>query len=84
MSDIQNDEIEILVKEVLLCFFLEVRFEIGNNSRLVEDLWVDSIGIVEILMCLNEAFDIELHDAEAAEWRTVADICCSVRVCKGG
>jgi acyl carrier protein len=82
MMDIRSELINGQVKEILLPYFTETKGPIGGGSRLVEDLCVDSVDVVEVIMALNEAFDIDLPDAEASEWRTVADICCSVRVCK--
>ena len=44
-------------------------------SRLVEDLYMDSLGLVEVVMALNEVFDIQLSEEVVAKWRTVEDIC---------
>jgi acyl carrier protein len=51
----------------------------------VEDLCVDSVGVVEIVMSINEVFGVDLPAAAVKEWRTVGDICCLVReymICK--
>jgi len=38
------------------------------------DLCADSLGVVELLMSLEEAFEIEIDDDEASKIRTVKDI----------
>lgn len=53
--------------------------EIRCESRLVEDLCIDSMGIVEIIIALNEIFDIELSENEVGKWLVVDDIFGSVR-----
>jgi len=50
-----------------------------SESRLVEDLYVGSMSVVEIVMALNETFGIELPEAVVSGWRTVGHICCSVQ-----
>jgi len=38
------------------------------------NLCADSLGVVELLMALEEAFEIEIPDDDAAKLRTVRDI----------
>lgn len=68
----------IQVVEVLFECFPASRRKIEWSSRLVEDLYVDSMAVVEIVMALNESFGIELPGSGVAKWRTVADVCASV------
>lgn len=39
-----------------------------------DDLGADSLDKVEVLMALEEEFDIEVSDEAAEKWRTVDDI----------
>lgn len=39
-----------------------------------EDLGADSLDIVEIIMALEEEFDIEISDDEAEQAKTVGDV----------
>jgi len=39
-----------------------------------EDLGADSLDIVEIVMALEEEFDIEISDDEAEQAKTVGDV----------
>lgn len=77
MSDDLSVELEVehQVIKVLSDYFPAGRRKIEIASRLVEDLYVDSIGLIEIVMALNDAFKIELPDTEVGEWKTVKDIC---------
>jgi acyl carrier protein len=74
-------EVEHLIMEVLSDCFPARRHNIEGGSRLVEDLYVDSIGVVEVVMALNEVFGIELPDAGIAMWVTVSDIYELVKEC---
>ncbi|KPG98634.1 acyl carrier protein [Pseudomonas sp. RIT-PI-q] len=71
-------EIERQVIRVLSEYFPVGRRKIERGSLLVEDLYVDSISLVEIVMELNEVFCMELPEAGVAKFRTVSDICCLV------
>lgn len=72
-------DVEHQVIKVLSNYFPANRHKIKMNSRLVEDLYMDSIGFFEIVMELNETFGIELPVTEAGEWKTVNDICLLVK-----
>lgn len=43
------------------------------EASFVEDLGADSLDIVELIMALEEEFDIEIPDEEAEKIATVAD-----------
>ena len=44
------------------------------DSNLMKDLEADSLDAVEIIMAVEEAFNIEIPDEEAEKFRTVRDI----------
>ncbi|WP_256577356.1 acyl carrier protein [Pseudomonas sp. R37(2017)] len=77
-----SDDLERQVIQVVSVYLRVDRQTIRSDSRLVEDLCVDSVGVVEIVMSINEAFGIDLADVDVAQWRTVGDICRLVSVCK--
>lgn len=66
----------------MLSIVFNARYQIDLDSRLVEDLHVDSLDVVEIVMALNEEFGIELTEEMVAKWRVVRDIGCWVVFCK--
>ncbi|WMY94712.1 MAG: acyl carrier protein [Arsenophonus sp.] len=45
--------------------------EVANNASFVEDLGADSLDTVELVMALEEEFDIEIPDEEAEKITTV-------------
>lgn len=47
--------------------------EIKEDSKFVEDLGADSLDVVELVMALEEKFDIEIPDADAEKIATVGD-----------
>ncbi|MGN0819743.1 MAG: acyl carrier protein [Christensenellaceae bacterium] len=47
---------------------------IKMESRVIEDLKADSLDVVELLMTMEEEFDMAVSDEEAAKISTVADI----------
>ncbi|NLN49864.1 MAG: acyl carrier protein [Clostridiales bacterium] len=48
--------------------------EVTMESSFIEDLGADSLDIVELLMALEEEFDIEIPDEEAEKLVTVSDV----------
>jgi len=48
--------------------------DITLESSFIEDLGADSLDIVELLMALEEEFDIEIPDEEAEKLVTVGDV----------
>ncbi|MFP6623845.1 MAG: acyl carrier protein [Myxococcota bacterium] len=48
--------------------------EIKPDSNILEDLGADSLDVVEMVMAIEDAFDIEIEDSDAEAMRTVADI----------
>ena len=47
---------------------------ITMTSRLIDDLKADSLDIVELIMDLEQEFNIEIPDEELPKVQTVADI----------
>ena len=47
---------------------------ITNETTFIDDLGADSLDIVELIMALEEEFDIEIPEAEAEKIASVGDV----------
>ena len=56
--------------------------EIKWDSKLGDDLMLDSLSMVELVMFLEECFGIEIPDEEAGNIVTVGDACGVIKKCK--
>lgn len=45
--------------------------EVSNDASFVDDLGADSLDTVELVMALEDEFDIEIHDEEAEKITTI-------------
>lgn len=48
--------------------------QITPGANVIDDLGADSLDIVELVMALEESFDLEIPDEDAEKIRTVQDI----------
>lgn len=48
--------------------------EVKPESKFVDDLGADSLDVVELVMALEEKFEIEIPDEEAEKIQTVGDV----------
>jgi len=47
--------------------------DVTNNASFVDDLGADSLDQVELVMALEESFELEIPDEDAEKLRTVQD-----------
>jgi acyl carrier protein len=69
-----NLEIEQKVKEILSKKLEVEPGKISLETRLAEDLGVDSFGAVELMFEIEEAFGLKIPDSEIEHVRRVGDI----------
>lgn len=50
-----------------------------DDLRLDDDLGYDSLGVMEVVVDLEEEFGIEIADEQIENWRTVGDVIRTVR-----
>jgi acyl carrier protein len=62
------------IKEVVVEQLSVSADEVKDDVKFVEDLGADSLDVVELVMALEEKFDIEIPDDEAEKIATVADV----------
>ena len=63
------EKVKAVVVEQLDCNADEVK----EDSKFIEDLGADSLDVVELVMALEEEFDIEIPDEDAEKIATVND-----------
>ena len=65
------DEIESKVKEIIVENLGVDAATVNPQASFVNDLGADSLDTVELVMALEEEFDIEIPDEEAEKIQTV-------------
>ena len=69
-----TDEIFDKVKEIIIEQLGVAEDAVSNESSFIDDLGADSLDIVELIMALEEEFDMEIPDADAEKIVTVGDV----------
>ena len=66
-------EIETRVKKVLAEQLAVDEVQVVPDARFQEDLNADSLDLVELIMSLEEEFNVKISDEDAEKIRTVQD-----------
>ena len=69
-----DENIETKVREKIAEQLGVATDEVKPESSFIEDLGADSLDIVELVMALEEEFNIEISDEDAEKIRTVKDV----------
>jgi acyl carrier protein len=72
MAD-KNKEITEKVKQIISEQLGVEEAEVTPSASFIDDLGADSLDTVELVMALEENFDIEIPDEDAEKIRTVQD-----------
>lgn len=67
------DEVFEKVKAIIVDQLGADEDQVTLNSSFVDDLGADSLDIVELVMAMEEEFDMQIPDEEAEKIRTVGD-----------
>ena len=70
MSEAITDRVKSIIVDQLNVSADEVTIE----ASFIEDLGADSLDIVELIMALEEEYDIEIPDEDAEKIQTVQDV----------
>jgi len=65
--------LEAKVKEIIVDQLGVNADEVTNEASFIEDLGADSLDTVELVMALEEEFNMEIPDEEAEKIKTVGD-----------
>ena len=69
-----REEIFEQVKDVIVEQLGVEREQIEESSTFIEDLAADSLDVVELIMNLEEKFEIEIPDSDAEKITNVKDV----------
>ena len=69
-----SEEIYNKVKEIIVEQLGVAETAITPDASFIDDLGADSLDIVELIMALEEEFDLEIPDADAEKVVTVSDV----------
>ena len=69
-----GDSLELKVRNIVAEQLGVDLAEVTPDARILDDLGADSLDVVEMVMSIEEAFDIEVPDEDVEELRTVADV----------
>jgi acyl carrier protein len=69
----ERSEIEAKLTDLLVDELGLERDDITMEAKFEEDLDVDSLGVVELLMALEDNFDVKIPDEEAEKITTVGE-----------
>lgn len=70
---VDTQQIEEKVKAVIAEQLHVNLSEVANDASFIEDLGADSLDIVELVMAMEEHFNLEIPDDEAENIQTVQD-----------
>ena len=69
-----SEEIYNKVKEIIVEQLGVAETAVALDASFIDDLGADSLDIVELIMALEEEFDLEIPDADAEKVVTVNDV----------
>lgn len=69
-----TEEVFEKIKEIIIEQLGVAETSVTMEASFIDDLGADSLDIVELVMALEEEFDIEIPDADAEKVATVGDV----------
>ncbi len=66
-------DLEKRIAEMIIEQLGATKEEIVPEASFIDDLGADSLDIVELVMAMEEAFDIEIPDDDAEKIQTIGD-----------
>ncbi len=70
----ENDEVFEKVKRIIVEQLSVADDSVTKEASFIDDLGADSLDVVELIMALEEEFDMEIPDADAEKISTVNDV----------
>ena len=69
-----SDEIFDKIKEIIVEQLGVAETAVAPEASFIDDLGADSLDIVELIMAIEEEFDLEIPDNDAEKVVTVSDV----------
>ena len=69
-----SEEVFEKVKAIIVEQLQVAENTVNEEASFIDDLGADSLDLVELIMALEEEFDIEIPDADAEKVVTVGDV----------
>ena len=69
-----SEEVFDKVKEIIVEQLGVAENSVTTEASFIDDLGADSLDIVELIMALEEEFDLEIPDSDAEKVVTVGDV----------
>ena len=70
----ETDEVFEKVKKIIVEQLSVPEDSVTKEASFIDDLGADSLDVVELVMALEEEFDMEIPDADAEKISTVNDV----------
>jgi acyl carrier protein len=74
ITQMSSEEIFEKVKKIIVDQLGTAEGNVTTSSSFIDDLGADSLDIVELVMALEEQFNIEIPDEDAEKVSTVGDV----------
>ena len=74
LKKMSSEEIFDKVKEIIVEQLGVAENTVTMEASFIDDLGADSLDIVELIMALEEEFDLEIPDADAEKIVSVSDV----------
>ena len=71
---VSSEEVFDKIKEIIVEQLGVAENSVTEEASFIDDLGADSLDIVELIMALEEEFDIEIPDTDAEKIVTVGDV----------
>ncbi len=68
-----RDEIVAKVREIVVEYLDVEAVDVTPEAHFIDDLGSDSLGLVEMMLAAEEAFDLDIPDEDTDKIRTVGD-----------
>ena len=69
-----SEEVFEKVKAIIVEQLQVAEYTVTEEASFIDDLGADSLDLVELIIALEEEFDIEIPDTDAEKVVTVADV----------